>query len=196
MSKYSLEKIERRLKELFPQLIEDDVHQFLRITTYTSFENKEIIITEGDTNKTAFLVLEGVVRGYLTTKNDVEKTILLRGAGIFVAHANSAFDVHPSKYTYESVEQTHGLLLKADEFEKLAFQNKNIMNLYLNILKNAIMVLSYRVEAMITLSNEERYHDLIKRNPIFLKTAYQKYIATYLGITPVSLSRIVSRHLK
>ena len=43
------------------------------------------------------------------------------------------------------------------------------------------------------MSSEERYLDLLKLNPDFLEKSYDKYVASYLGITPVSLSRIKKR---
>ncbi len=44
---------------------------------------------------------------------------------------------------------------------------------------------------MISMTAKDRYIDLIKKNPTFLEKAYAKYIADFLGITPVSLSRII-----
>ncbi len=67
------------------------------------------------------------------------------------------------------------------------------MKLYINALQDAVMVLTYRVHTMVSLNNEERYIDLLKKNPSFLKDSFNKHIANYLGITPVSLSRIIAR---
>ena len=46
---------------------------------------------------------------------------------------------------------------------------------------------------MVMMTGEERYLDLLKKNPAFLESSYDKYVASYLGITPVSLSRIKKR---
>ncbi len=67
------------------------------------------------------------------------------------------------------------------------------MQLYLNILKEAVVRLTYRIESLTMLSNEERYKELLKLNPNFLKKSYAKHIASYLGITNVSLSRIIKK---
>ena len=67
------------------------------------------------------------------------------------------------------------------------------MNLYLNILKEGITRLTYRVETLTTMTHEDRYKDILKLNPNFLKNTHAKYLANYLGITPQSLSRIMKR---
>jgi hypothetical protein len=75
----------------------------------------------------------------------------------------------------------------------LAKANPEIMELLNSILKDAVLMLHYRVETMITMSPEERYKDLVRLNPKFLETTYSKHVACFLGITPVSLSRIMKR---
>lgn len=67
------------------------------------------------------------------------------------------------------------------------------MQLYLNILKDTIVRLTYRVETLTTMDPEERYLDLLRLNPKFLENTYSKHVANYLGITPVSLYRIMKK---
>ena len=110
-----------------------------------------MILKSGNRLRKVFLILEGAARGYLVGSERDEKTILLRGKGIFVGDAQGVF---------------------------------------MNSMKEAILRLTYRVESMITMSSEERYLDLLKMNPAFLKNSYDKYVANFLGITPVSLSRV------
>ncbi|MFK5878701.1 MAG: Crp/Fnr family transcriptional regulator [Flavobacteriaceae bacterium] len=182
-----------KLKELLPQLEDKYRQKFLNICTYTKLKNKDIVISEGNTTKKASFILSGIVRGFIVTDKGEEKTILLRGKGIFVAYPDSVFHDVPAKYNYESIGETELLAFKSEDFEALANREEAIKNLYLGILKEAVSVLNYRVETMITMNNEERYIDLVKRNPEFLKSTYKKDIANYLGITPVSLSRIIKR---
>jgi len=193
MKKHCPENTLEKLKELLPQLEGKDRIKFLEICKFSKFKNKDLIISEGNISKKTFLILDGIVRGYILTKSGEEKTILLRGKGVFVTYPDSAFKNQPSKYNYETIGNTELLIFNSDTFGELAEKENAIKTLYLNILKEAVSVLNYRVETMITMSNEERYIDLIKRNPEFLKSAYKKDIAHYLGITPVSLSRIIKR---
>ena len=68
------------------------------------------------------------------------------------------------------------------------------MQLYLNIIKEEeVARFTHRGENLITMIHKECYLDLLEYNPIFLDIAFAKDIANFLGITNVSLSRIIKR---
>jgi len=180
------------LKEKLPNLSLKDIDAFLGITTYHNLNN-EIVLDIDDKSKKAFLILKGTVRGYIVSNDGIEKNIMIRSEGIFIADVRRLFNDEPQKFTFKSIGEVHILLFNYNDFETLANNNLNIMQLYLNILKEAVVRLMYRVESLTTMTNEESYLDIIKLNPNFLKKIYSKHLANYLGITNVSLSRIMKR---
>ena len=181
------------LKEYFPFLSDDELELLLSICEYKDYPVKSIIMKSGVISKKAFLILEGSVRGYMLNESGHEKNILLRSRGIFVADADAVFGHQPLKMNLETLDQTKILLFSIPEFEALANKKEGLGQLYINSLKEAILRLTYRVHSLITMTAEERYLDLLDKNPQFLKDAYDKYVANYLGITPVSFSRIKKR---
>lgn len=189
----SPKEINSILKEKLPNLTQKDIDDFFNITTYKKMGKNKIILKSGMQTKKAFLILDGTVRGYIVNDKGIEITILIRSEGIFVADARKLFNNEPQRLSFETVGNTHILLFNYKDFESLVNSNSNIMQLYINILKEAIVRYSYRVESLVTMTNEERYLDLLKLNPKFLNKAYDKHIANYLGITNVSLSRIMKR---
>ena len=144
----------------------------------------------GTRTKEMFFILEGAARGFIVNPEGEEKTILLRGKGIFVSDADGLFSDSPQVMEIASIGESKVLFFSFPEFEDLALNNKNILQIYLNGLKESILRLLYRIRGMVLMSSEERYLDLLKLNPAFLEKSYDKYVANYLGITPVSLSRI------
>jgi len=190
---FSEKEINEILIKKLPLLSQKDIEDFINITTYSRQEKNIDILKKGIKTKKAFLILKGNVRGFITLENGTEKTILLRSDGIFVADAKSLFNNQPQRFTFKSIDKTHILLFNYNDFESLANSNPNIMQLYLNILKESVVRLNYRIESMITMNHEERYLDLIKFNPGFIDKAYSKHLANYLGITPESLSRLRKR---
>ncbi len=192
-----MEKQKKEIKawliKLLPNLPISGIDALLEISVYELKDNKEIISLSGNHTKKAFLILKGSVRGYLIKEDGTEKNILLRSAGIFIADSTGVFKNKPQKYTFETIGKTELLTFKFQDFEALANKNPIILKLYLNILKEAIIRLTYRVDSLITKSNEERYLDLVELDPVFLRSAYSKHVANYLGMTAVSLSRIMKR---
>jgi CRP-like cAMP-binding protein len=179
-----------KLKEILAGLSNKDLDLLAGIGEMKSFRDKDVILKSGSRLRSVFLILEGAARGYLLDSEGNQKTILLRGKGIFVGEAKSLFTDAPQKLEIAAIGSTEVLMLSFADFEKLASENSAIGQLYLKSLKEAILRLTYRVESMIMMSSEERYKDLLKMNPTFLEKSYDKYVANFLGITPVSLSRI------
>lgn len=187
------ENLIKQLHTFFDDFSEDDVKLFLQICEFKTYSGKTVILKSGSTKRKAFLILDGSARGYIIDEKGEEKNILLRSKGIFVGDADVLFGNQPQKLTIESIDQTTVLLFSLDDFEDLMKYNKAILNLYLGSLKEAILRLTYRVRNLITMNSEERYLDLLEKNPDFLKDAYDKHVANYLGITAVSFSRIKTR---
>ncbi len=178
------------IRPYFTELSDYEFHRLVAISEFQSYPSKTIILKNGNKLKKAFLVLQGSARGFIIDKNGDEKNILLRSRGIFVGDAEALFTNQPQKLTIMSMEETKVLMFSIESFEKLADEHKGVQKLYTNNLKEAILKLTYRVNSMITMNSEERYLDLREKNPDFLKGAYDKYVANYLGITAVTLSRI------
>jgi CRP-like cAMP-binding protein len=182
-----------RLKEILPNIPDEDLELLAGICDSMTFKDKEVILKSGNRLRNVFLILEGAARGFIVDSEGDEKTILLRGKGIFVADASALFLDQPQKLEIVAIGPSEVLMFQFKDFEQLALTNQKILSVYMNSLKEAILRLSYRVESMITMSSEERYLDLLKLNPSFLEKSYDKYVASFLGITPVSLSRIKKR---
>lgn len=187
------EQLNGLLHNFFKDFSKNDIDLLLEICEFKAYPGKTVILRSGSTKRKAFLILEGTVRGYIIDKKGEEKNILLRSKGIFVGDAEALFGYQPQKLTIESIDNIKVLLFSLDDFEALSKQNNAILNLYVNSLKEAILRLTYRVGSLITMSPEERYLDLLGKNPNFLKDAFDKYVANYLGITAVSFSRIKKR---
>ena len=188
---FSKEKIKNILIKTLPFLTEKDISRFLIITNYEVLGDKEIIIKRGCRSIKAFLILKGAVRGYYISETGKEKNVLLRGEGYFVGDARKLFNNEFQRYTFEAIIETHVLLFNYPDLEDLAKKNPNIMQWLLSVFKEIMILLNYRLETMISMTAEERYVDLIKKNPNFLEKTYAKHIANFLGITPVSFSRII-----
>jgi CRP-like cAMP-binding protein len=185
--------VRNQIRKLLPTLDSEEISRLLEIGTYRIVNNKEVILAPGNLKKLGFLILKGTVIGYIGSSNGSDKIVLIRSEGIFVADAEAIFRHKPQKVTFEAIEESHILTFNYDDFEALVKKHESLLNMYIEVLKDAILELRIRLDSMIIMSPEERYKELIKSNPRFLNSAYSKYIANYLGITPVSLSRIIKR---
>jgi len=183
-------RMTNRLKEFLPAVPDRDLELLADICTLKQYGDKEVILKSGNRKRQVFLILEGVARGFVVNPEGEEKTLVLRGKGIFVGDAHGLFTDRPQKLEIVAAGQTEVLMFSFSDFERLSRSNESIQHIYMNSLKEAILRLTYRVHSMVTMSSEERYLDLLQMNPEFLEKSYDKYVAHFLGISPVSLSRI------
>lgn len=185
--------IKEIIQEKYPFLDNNDINDLLAIGTLKQVKNKEIIISAGTKSRILFFILKGTFRGYFLNKEREEMNIFLRQAPSFFGPTDSLFDDIPTKFNIEAILPATILIFDIDELEKLAFKNYAIFRLYIMETKSHIQNLVYRIESLIDKQPQERYEDLLKKNPKLFQAAFNKHIANFLGVTPVSLSRIMKR---
>ena len=113
--------------------------------------------------------------------------------GMTTASRSSFFKVSPASETIEAMEDCWVGILDRNEFEKLAKERPNILWMYSQQLKEAADKAAEHIWFHTVLSPEERYIHLRDNYPQIIRRAQVKLIASFLGITPVSLSRIRAR---
>jgi len=187
---------ENEIKDLiinyFPNLEEEVIDMFLSITTYKIAKNKEIILKTGKTDKSLIFILKGVTRAYSINEKGKELNNFIRAEGHLMGDTK-VFSDEAQTLIIESIGKIHYLKFDLSELETLGYENPKILKFYLELLKEIILRLSYRLSTFVTMTPEERYLDLIKLNPILIETAFDKHIASFLGITPLTIHRIKKR---
>ena len=187
--KLSQSDIRKLIKKYFPDLKEKEIGMFLEITEYHSANNKEVILKSGKTDKNLVFLLKGVARAYCINDNGQEINNFIRAQGHLMGDAK-IFGDEIQVLNIEAIGEIHFLKFDISRLEKLGYENSKIMNFYLNFLKEIILTLSYRLNTFVTMTSEERYLDLIHWNPILIESTYDKHLASFLGITPITLHRI------
>lgn len=181
------------LKSTYPFLSDDDVKALLGISEFRVCHNREVIIRSGQNVQKSFFILKGMIRGFYINKKGDEKNIFLRPEHTITGAPECLFHSQPTKYTFESILETEVLVFKFDEIKSLGQKYPNLIQVSFEALQENILTLISRVESLIDLTPEQRYEALLERSPQFFQMAFNKHIANYLGITAVSLSRIIKR---
>ncbi|WP_250434814.1 Crp/Fnr family transcriptional regulator [Hanstruepera flava] len=186
---FSKSEIKQLVKKYFPYLKNKEIDIFLKMSTYEVYDNKDIILKGGRTDKFLFLILKGSSRAYSIDEKGQELNCHLRAEGYFFGDAR-VFEDKEQILNAEAIGETHILKFNIDALEKKGYQNPKIMAFYINILKEVIAAFSHRIHTFVAMTSEERYLDLIDMNPDYLKSTFDKHIASFLGIKPLTLHRI------
>ena len=142
-----------------------------------------------------FFIKKGITRSYYIDKKGKPHTRFLFSYPEAFGSLASLILNTPSTMTHEAL--TDCIVLKGDfrKFKKLATTNLEISNLYSSFLETAFIMMDNRNRELSSLDAKQLYLKLQKEKPQILKSIPLNYIASYLNITPVQLSRI-RRELK
>lgn len=143
----------------------------------------------GHTCKTIYFINKGVARIYYF-KDGIDITESFAFEGSIIARVESLFTGKPSRKAIQVLEDAEIVSIGAPKLFKLYDKYPEIERLFRLVFESAYVDTVHRIEGMQFHTAEERYNALIKEAPDVLKRVPLKYVASYLGITQVSLSRI------
>lgn len=153
---------------------------------------KEILLNEGEMAKNMFFVEKGCLRTWFL-RDGIEFTFQFVFENQFISSFESLWTNQPSLYTIESLEPCTLKVISKKDFKITFNANPIVRGEFNNYLIARLFHYQKLFIARISEKPETRYLQLIKTHPEILKRIPQHYIASYLGITPVSLSRIRNR---
>ena len=143
----------------------------------------------GHTCKTIYFINKGIARiYYYKDGNDVTESFSFENN--IIARVESLFSGTPSRKAIQVLEDTELIAIDSAKLFKLYDTFPEIERLFRKIFESGYVETVHRIEGIQFHTAEERYTALIKEAPDVLKRVPLKYIASYLGITQVSLSRI------
>lgn len=163
---------------------------------FTTFNAKEIssghhLEKPGADKNSIFLVVSGLVRYYYLAEDGKEWNKAFISSGIMSTSFSQDFLNRPSPYGIQALENTTILIADYSSFESLYDKYHMIERLGRKIIENILIFKMNRERSFLTVSAKSRYEDFIEEYPSLLTRIPQYQIASYLGITEASLSRIL-----
>lgn len=176
-------------------LTETEIEVIQDVFTPKKLRRRQYFLQEGEVCKYGAFIIKGAMRQYSIDDKGVEHIVNLYLENWWASDRESYVMLTASKYNIDAWEDSEVLLVtKADYLNQLSLIPA-IKEMTLKIDESFAIATQKRV-ASISLSAEERYTDLIKTYPEFLQRFPQHIIASYLGITKETLSRIRSHAIK
>jgi CRP-like cAMP-binding protein len=143
----------------------------------------------GHTCKTIYFIKKGVARiNYFKDGIDITEQFFFENS--IIARVESLFTGKPSRKAIQILEDAEIIAINSTQLFKLYDTYPEIERLFRKIFESAYVETVNRIEGIQFHSAEERYNALLNEAPNVLMRVPLKYVASYLGITQVSLSRI------
>lgn len=154
-----------------------------------SIERGEALIDIGSKDYNMYFVKKGSMRIYYPNDGD-EICVGFSYSNTLLVSFESYLRNLKSHYCVEALKRTELLYIKKEDFDELRNKSENINKAWLLAIEEALIGKIERETEMLTYSPKERVHRLLKRSPHIFQIFPKKYIASYLGMTAETLSRI------
>lgn len=177
-------------------LSEDDKQVFIAHLKPKKLRKRQYFLQEGDVCKYTGFIVKGSARTFIVDEKGHEHILKLSVENWWLADFESFYHLTPSRYNIEALEDLEVLQVTNAQVEEFFTPIPAFTAMQEVIKQNYAIANQNRVQAAISYTAEERYEDLISNYPHFLKRFPQNMIASYLGISPETLSRIRKNALK
>jgi len=190
------------MKKLFQQYLSEfaflkpeEINSILENTSIETFKKGSVLLREGEIARKCYFVLSGCIRQYKYA-NEKETTIEFYTERETILSYTSYMNSIPSEYYLSCLEDSTLVSGTKEQEEIIQKQCPNLKSL-----SNIFIPVDYsrtekHLSSIVNSTPEERYKSLLDTRPELLNRVPLNLIATYIGITPESLSRIRKRFLK
>jgi CRP-like cAMP-binding protein len=158
------------------------------------YAKNEKILSEGEVCENIYWIVKGLVRQFYY-KNGKELTEYMATEYNICMCIESLFLEQPTNLQIMAIEPTILYCLPKAKLEAVAMKSVNIQILYRKILEESLILSQIHADMLRFESAIDRYQKLVKRSPQLVLRAPLVYIASYLQMTPETLSRVRTQTL-
>ncbi len=154
-----------------------------------SFKKKGVLMRAGESNTRHYYIEKGLLRLYVIDPSGKEFNVLFAKEKQWLGDLATPA---PTPYYIDALESTSVFSIEEAGFQKIIGY---YMDLASNIRKSYVF-LQKRFVSILSKTAEENYEELIQQNPELIQRLPQYHISSYLGVTPVFLSKIMSKRAR
>jgi len=181
--------VARELARRYSTMTHEELDLLESILVPMKYAKNEMILREGETCTNIYWVVKGLVRQFYY-KNGKELTEYMATENSIVMCIESLFLEQPTHLQIKAIEPSVLIAIPKTDLEAVAMKSVNIQILYRKILEESLILSQIHADMLRFESAQDRYQKLIKRQPQLVLRAPLVYIASYLQMTPETLSRV------
>lgn len=175
--------------EQFQAISQDAKQAILKISIPITIPKNSELQAIGKTCKTIYFIKKGIARIYYL-KDGIDITDSFAWENQLIVRVESLFTNKPSLKAIQAIEETEIVAIDAAKLFAIYDEYHEIERLFRKVFEASHVESINRIESIQFHSAEKRYQNLMHESPEIIQRVPLKYVASYLGITQVSLSRI------
>jgi len=182
------EKLRSFFERQFP--VTDEQFEFIKtLFTPKKVKKGEFLLREGEMSRYSIFVASGCLRTYTIDDDGKEHIFQFSPENWWTGGMSFTSDI-PSRFFIEALEDSEVLLTELSSLQKLNKYIPESAVYYQAALQKSMEAKAQRIISSLSATAEERYTDFLKKYPSLVQRVPQHMIASYLGISPETLSRI------
>ena len=181
--------VARELARRYSTMTHEELDMLESILVPMKFQKNEMILAEGQICTNIYWVAKGLIRQFYY-KNGKELTEYMAAENHICMCIESLFKEEPTRLQMMALEPTILFALPKDALEQASIKSVNIQMLYRKILEESLILSQVHADMLRFETAQDRYVKLVKSQPQLVLRAPLVYIASYLQMTPETLSRV------
>ena len=172
---------------------EEDMERVLACFKPKQVPQGACLLINGDVCKEFYFVAKGCIRTYFIDEKGNEKTRYIMPDNHIGTALSSFISARPSFELMDALSDSELLVISFRDFYKLNDELLSWKSFYQKILEMAYSFQTRRIESIVTLTAQQRFEQAMHENPSLFQLVSNKTMASYLDMTPETLSRLKSR---
>lgn len=171
-------------------LTDDEFKAIEAVSTLKKLRKKQYLLQEGDVWRFNAFITKGCVRTYRVDDEGGEHILQFSIENWWTGDRESLMSGKPSRCNIDALEDSELILIGKEDFEGLLKNIPAFQDMVTQILEKSFIASQNRIHAAISYTAEEKYMNFIKTYPDLSNRVPQSMIASFLGISPETLSRV------
>jgi CRP-like cAMP-binding protein len=185
-----LEVFVKYLKDKQPDLTDEDFEKIRTVSVLKKLRKRQYLLQEGDINHHACFVIKGCLRNYHLSEDGTEHILKFAVENWWISDLESYNNNSPSKNNIDAIEDSELILIEKKDFEKLTEDIPSFRQFHDRLKSKSVDTLQNRIISNISDTAEEKYNRFVKTYPDIFNRVPLHMIASYLGVSRETLSRI------
>ena len=186
------ELLRKYFEQRFP--LTDEQFDLIRsLYIHKKLKKGDFLIREGEVFKYGVFVAKGCLRRYVIDNKGKEHILLFLPETWWISDMQSMIHGTPSPYFIDAIEETDVLMTDKTSHEKILQDIPGFAEAYMKGIQKHIEAKDKRIASALSATAEERYDEFLLKYPSIAQRVPQHMLASYLGISPETLSRIRKR---
>lgn len=185
--------MEEKLRDHFEKIVPLTDEEFaVVLARFTSkrFKKHQFIVQEGDLVRDNYFVVSGLLKQVYTDKSDKQHVVYFAMEDWWVTDFRAYYTRTPATLSIQCLEDTVVFCLSLDNYHALNVETSPMAGFFLEKFALNTIALEQRLMSLMTTSAQERYQQLLKNYPALGQRISKNLLASYLGVSRETLSRL------